>query len=288
MSEISHLSNVAAEKLNLSDEERIHHINQPHWIAYPRAVETMQKLEDLLRYPKQPRMPNMLLVGETNNGKTALMHEFLLRHPPGENADETALKVPVFYIQAPPGPDEAHFYNTILKRLFHRIKTSESLAQKRERVIGVLAQIELGMIVIDEFQGLIAGPLQKQRMFLNVIKNLGNELQVPIVGVGTEEAERAVYIAPQLRNRFRPHRLERWEDGPEFARLLASFESILPLKLPSNLIERLTRRYILAQTGGTIGEVSYLLKLAAVMAIRSGKEIMDLDILKSCGYESPT
>jgi hypothetical protein len=196
--------------------------------------------------------------------------------------------VPVLSIQAPPGPDERGLYNAILNRLFERNKSAESTDQKRDRVIGILKRIDLGMIVIDEIHHLLAGPMLKQRNFLNVLKYLGNELRVPIVGVGTIDAARAVQIDPQLANRFIPEVLPTWELNADFARLLASFESLLPLKKPSNLAEKNMASRILATTGGTIGEISMLLNEAAIHAIRTKSEIIDETCLAGCSYSSPS
>ena len=62
----------------------------------------------------------------------------------------------------------------------------------------------------------------KQRHFLNVIKYLGNELQIPIVAVGTHDAFNAVQSDPQLSNRFEPALLRRWTLTDDYLRLLAS------------------------------------------------------------------
>lgn len=71
-----HLSPKAEEQLKYSDIERIEYIRSPRWIGYPQAQQVLVKLEDLLSFPKQNRMPNMLLVGDTNNGKTMLIKHF--------------------------------------------------------------------------------------------------------------------------------------------------------------------------------------------------------------------
>lgn len=283
-----HLTPKTAEKLSLSNADRIAHIRKPRWIGYPKAQAILDKLEDLLEHPMQPRMPNMLLVGETNNGKTMLVERFRQRHLAHENDDRSALVIPVLYIQAPPGPDERGLYNAILNRLFERIRASESTDQKRDRVVAILKKTDLGMMIIDEIHHLLAGPLLKQRNFLNVVKYLGNELCAPIVGVGTADALRALQIDPQLENRFTPEVLPRWELNAEFARLLASFESLLPLKNPSGLADKPMASRILAMTGGTIGELSQLLNEAAVYAIKKSVEKIDADALASCGYRPPS
>ena len=49
------------------------------------------------------------------------------------------------------------------------------------------------LLIIDEIQHVLAGSMNRQRTFLNVLKYLGNELQVPIVAVGNvnEKSEKA-------------------------------------------------------------------------------------------------
>jgi len=65
----------------------------------------------------------------------------------------------------------------------------------------------------------------------------------------------------QLENRFEPFLLPAWEDGPEFGRLLASFEAVLPLCEPSGLGGPAMRAHILRRSEGTIGEVAALLNI---------------------------
>lgn len=286
--EMAHLSDTAKLKAVLEQKERIEHILKPKWIGYPTAQSILDQLEDLLNHPKQSRMPNLLIVGETNNGKTRLIEQFRQNHPADPNLDGDAIKVPVLYVQAPPSPDERGLYNNILSLLFQRLKAAESTDQKRQRVISVLKQIDLGVIVIDEIHHLLAGPLLKQRNFLNVIKYLGNELCVPIVGVGTADAFRAIQIDPQIQNRFVPVVIPKWNLNTDFARLLVSFERILPLRQPSKLSEKTMATKLLYLSGGTIGELSQLLNKAAIWALKNNQENIDLEALEKCGFVRPS
>lgn len=287
MKQFPHLSEKAAEKLALSNTERIQHIKKPRWIGYGRAREIMIKLEDLLAHPPQPRMPNMLIVGETNNGKTMLVNKFREKFPAQANLDGEAINIPVLYIQAPPSPDERGIYNAILQRLFEAPSRSEATDAKRDRVVAVLRRVNLGMIMIDEVQHLLAGSYVKQRSCLNVLKYLGNELCVPIVGIGTAEAVRAIQTDPQLSNRFTPEVLPKWGKDAELARLLVSFEHVLPLRQPSQLAEPALAGRIVDLATGTIGEMSTMLNMAAIHAIKTGEERITAEVLGACGYVSP-
>jgi hypothetical protein len=71
---------------------------------------------------------------------------------------------------------------------------------------------------------LLAGNSVRQKWFLNVIKHLENELKLPIIAVGAQDAFNAISTDPQLANRFEPAVLPRWHYDREFLRLLMSFE----------------------------------------------------------------
>lgn len=219
-----HLSPKAAEQLNLDELERIEYIRSPRWIGYPQAQQILTKLEDLLVFPKQNRMPNMLLVGDTNNGKTMLVSHFLRQHPAHDNPNGNGIIAPVVLIQAPPTPDESRFYNAILDLLFAPYKAHDRTDKKLAQVLHLLKYINTKMLIIDEIHHILSGSLNKQKTFLNVIKYMGNELQIPIVGVGIKDAYRAIQTDSQLANRFEPAVLPRWEMDKNFLRLLMSFE----------------------------------------------------------------
>ena len=281
------LSPEAAAALSLSDDERIMRIRSPRWIGYTRATEILNELEDLLEHPKTNRMPNLLIVGETNNGKTEVLKKFLRKHPEDPNPDGEHIIIPVLQIQSLPGPDEAQLYRAILDKINAQPRRNEKVDVHRARVIQLLSDLDVKMLVLDEIHNLIVGPAKKQRHFLNVIKYLGNELRIPIVGAGTKEAYHAVQIDPQISNRFEPITLPRWRMGDDYIRLLASFERALPLRRESNLADEAIATKLLAKTNGLLGELSRLLGKAAVAAIRQGRERIDEKLLKEVRWTAP-
>lgn len=287
MGKYDHLHPSAVECIEHDAETRIQWMKKTRWIGYPRAQEVMGKLEDLLRHPREARMPSMLLIGGTNNGKTRLVRNFAQRHPVQENPDGEHVIAPVLYVQAPPSPSEAGFYAEILNTLFERVPTSSTDA-KRAQVVKVLRGVQLKVLVVDEMHNILAGASVKQQQFLNMIKFLSNVLEVSIVGCGTGDLLRAVSVDPQIQNRFSPELLPKWQMNKEFRQLLMSFERILPLREPSSLHERVLARKLLAMSEGSIGELSMLLNLAAAHSIRKGGEQITADVLNACGYVSPS
>ncbi len=134
----------------------------------------------------------------------------------------------------------------------------------------------------------LTGPVNKQRQFLNVLKYLGNDLQIPLVGLGTKEALRAIQADPQLANRFEPAALPRWRLNQDFQMLLASFERALPLREPSRLAAEPVARKLLGLSEGSLGELSVLLTAAAVYAVQSGAERIDAHVLAAIDWIPPS
>lgn len=213
-------------------------------------------------------------------------------HPPSDNPEGDAISVPVLYVEAPDRPVVSSLYASILDTLFVPRKANEKEANLRAQVIDVLKRIDLGVLVIDEMNNLIAGSPLSQRAFLNALKYLGNQLQRPIVGVGTAEVLIALQVDKQLSNRFLPAVLPTWQLDKDFLRLIVSLEKTIPLKSPSNLTEKTIAMKLHAMSEGTIGELSLLLNAAAIWAIRNvrdGKpECIDVAALDACGYIPPS
>lgn len=285
---IEHLSKTALESLSLSDKDRMNKIKQDKWIGYSQARLVLDKLEDLLYYPPRHRMPCLLIVGDTNNGKTMIVRRFLHLHPPNPNVDGDASIAPIMIVQAPPVPDESRFYNNILNELFAEYRENDRSARKYSQVIQLLKAIKLRMLVIDEIHDILAGSTKKQHEFLNVIKNLSNELMIPIIGVGTRDALRALQTDPQLSNRFEPISLPKWTMDQDYLRLLASFEKVLPLKKPSLLTQNNIAQKLLTMSEGFIGELSRILTKAAIKAIESNTEQINIKILDILDWVKPS
>src|SRR5919109_45413 len=283
-----HLHAVAREVLDLPAAERINHMRRPRWIGYTRAKQLLDKLDELLSHPKTHRMPNLLIVGDTNAGKTMLANRFVQLHPADDNPEGEAAIVPVLAIQAPPGPDEGRFYNAILEALCAPYNPRERVAHKQVQVLRILKAVGLRMLIIDEVHNVLTGPVNKQRQFLNVLKYLGNALQIPLVGLGTKEALRAIQADPQLANRFEPAALPPWRLNQDFQMLLAGFERALPLRKASRLAEAQMARKLLTLSEGRLGELSVLLTSAAVYAVQSGAERIDEKVLTAIDWIPPS
>ncbi len=275
---------------DLPADMRIRRIRADRWLGYARAEAALAALEDLLTFPKRTRMPNLLLVGPSNNGKTMIVEKFRRAHQPGAPTDprEGAIAVPVLKVQMPPAPDERRFFSAVLEALGAPDRVSDRLAAKQDIAMRMLRATDVRMLVIDEVHNMLAGSRDQQRRFLNLLRWLGNELQIPLVAVGTAEALRAIQSDDQLANRFTPFALPPWQLGEEYQRLLNTLEAMLPLRERTGLEEPAFARKLMDAAEGILGEVVFLVTSAAVAAVEAGKERISIEMLDDIGFMPPT
>lgn len=284
---LSHLIPESRRIAKLSDAERIKRIHADRWIEYPLAKAALDRLEQLLAWPAKQRMPNLLIIGPTNNGKSMIIEKFRRKHCGITPREYESKAIPVVVVQMPSDPGIARFYVRLLSSMgtgFYGRKTFELENAALIRIRAIKAK----MLVIDELHNLLAGPSDVRSEFLNLLRFLGNELKIPIVCLGTRDAYLAIRTDDQLENRFEPFLLPKWEEGTELFSLLTSFAETLPLRRPSKFITPNTAVYILERTGGTIGEIAAFLSAAAIRAIESGDECINSKALTFAKYESPS
>lgn len=278
----------AREVMDGTDEERIAFLKKPRWIGYPAARQALGDLQALLDHPRVNRPPCRLILGATNNGKTDILRKFEKDHPRVERADGEGLHIPVVYVICPSGPDEKGFYENILRALGVPFSVTGSTRQRFTQVLRVATEVGLRMLMLDEIHNVLAGSSAKHRGFLNTLKLLSGELQIPIVTAGTKAAFHAMGTEQEVSNRFEPIPLPPWQMGDEFLSLLASFERVIPLRLPSNLANLPLATKILAKSEGHIGEIARLLAAAAKLAITSNLELISAQVLDAAEYRSPS
>lgn len=284
--DLSHLHETARRIARLPDEERLGYVRADRWIGYPRATAALAQLESLLTWPSKQRMPNLLLIGPTNNGKSMITEKFRRSHPPISHADRE--EIPVLVVQMPSEPSVARFYTALLAALGAPMRARYRLAEVEQIALRLLRAASVRMLVIDELHNVLGGRGDTRREFLNLLRFLGNELRIPLVGVGTHNAYLAIRADDQLENRFAPLTLPRWEPDTDTCSLLASFAASFPLRRPSPIATPEMASYLLTRSEGTIGELAHLLTDAAVAAIESGEEAINQRTLLLAPYAGPT
>jgi hypothetical protein len=288
MSTLEHIHPEFRHVVGLSNQERLEFLDQPRWMGYPVAQMIHDTLVSLMNKPVKPRMPNLLLIGEPNNGKTTIIRRFRDMHGDGHVDGESNPVKPIVIAEAPPSAEEKGLYISILERFFVPYRPSDAVVKLRYQVIHLCRACHVRVLIIDEFHSLLTGSAIKQRELMNAIKLLCNELAIPIVGVGTREAVRVLHTDPQHASRFEVISLPLWELNKDFQRLLVDFEKALPLRQPSRIHEPELASKLHAISEGNLGNLHRLLNECTSEAIRSGTEKIDKAIIESKAWLRPT
>ena len=98
--------------------------------------------------------------------------------------------------------------------------------QMRHVVRDLLSYIGARILIIDEVHAFLASTYRQQRILLNTLRYMANELRIPLVCAGTADAKIALTTDEQLADRFEAFELPLWQNDEAFIRLLASFQSV--------------------------------------------------------------
>lgn len=276
------------ELLRKTDAERLYFIRSNHWIGYPVANQLLRRMAALVEQPDVIRPPNMLIISHTNNGKSTLARQFEKRFPAKDDPFTGGIERPVVVLEVPPAPDEDRLYKHILKELGAVGRDRAPKDTKLFQIHRLLRDLKMRVLVLDEVNNALAGNAIQRQQMLNAIKGLSNELKRPIVLTGTEDALAALRDDKQLQNRFPPSFIPPWQLNHDFLRLLASFESILPLKRRTDMANENLAALLMSMSDGYIGELRDLLVLAGVTAIETGAECISRKLLLSLDWVPPS
>ncbi len=233
-------------------------------------------------------MQNLLIVGDSNNGKTTLVRRFRDLCGKGYVNENSEPVKPIIIAESPPSADEKGLYISLLECFFAPYRATDPPSKLRYEVINLFRLCHVKLLIIDEFHSLLTGTPFQQREVMNAIKLLCNELMIPIVGVGTREAVRVLHTDPQHASRFEVANLALWELNKEFQQLLVGFEKVLPLKNPSKLHTPELASLLHTISEGNTGNLHQLLIKCATEAIKSGKEQIDKAIIDGKAWFRPT
>ena len=229
----------------------------------------------------------MLLYGLPGMGKTKILQKFLRDHPSSFDEVKGVSRIKVIGVQMPPDADEKSLYEEILGALDARIYYGHNTSQMRRTARDLMTFVDARMLIIDELHALLGGSYRQQRILLNAIRFLANDLKLTLVCAGTADAKRALATDRQLADRFRAIELPAWVDDDSYHRFLVSFATVLPLQGKSDLLFAPLRRSILQHSEGVLVRIVGLLKELAIEAIQSGRERIDRQSLPSLPSLAP-
>ena len=267
----------------LDDETRIARVRVERWIDHRAASLVLFLLQESLEQPLRERMENILLLGESGMGKTMILRKFERINTRPFDARVGVEHRSVVVVRMPHEPTEAAFADqlfTVLRAPRSGLGGRQDLWGMRGTAFRLLREIRARVLVIDEINSILVGTPRQQRLFLQLLRFLSNELAIALVCAGVPEARHALLSDAQLRSRFTDVELPPWQADEELQRFVNLLVASMPLRRPSPIESPKVRRLLAERTGGVTLNVSKAIERAAIAAIRAGKECIDLAALE--------
>ncbi|MBN3926324.1 TniB family NTP-binding protein [Nostoc sp. NMS4] len=264
------LGDIPKNDANLQAE--IQRLNRKSFVP----LEQVQILHEWLESKRQARQC-CRIIGESRTGKTMACNAYRLRHKPIQQMGKPPI-VPVAYIQADPDCSSKDLFRLIIEHLKYQM-TKGTVAEIRERTRRVMKTCGVETLIIDEADRL------KPNTFRDV-RDIGEELEISVVLVGTDRLDAVIKRDEQVYNRFRAcHRFGK-SSGEDFQRTVEIWEKqILKLPVASNLYSETMLNTLGEATRGYIGLLDMILRESAIRALKKGLQKVDLETLKEVAAE---
>jgi hypothetical protein len=273
-----HLTEEAWEALAARSEDRVYFIQSKRWIAYPKSRQILEHLEKLLLHPRTTRMPSVAIYGDSGMGKSMLVEKFKSDHVPSFDAQSGRTQTKLLVVELAGRPTERRLYAQILTAVGAPHNPRATIVDLEQSALSQLDALGVQVLVLDEIHNLLAGSWREQRVILNTMRFLSNQLKISLVCFGISEARQAIGGDVQLARRLDVITLPRWTANKEFEQLVLSIIRNFPLRQPSVLTARGLRR-ILQVSGGVTARIFQMLNNVAIKAIEDGSECVTDDAI---------
>lgn len=264
-------------------------------VNHTRLRAASEGLEECIAWSEANKEPaGAVLVGDGGMGKTTICNAILSKYPPGvkETIAVEVSTVPAFYAAVPSPSSIKSLASELLKRLGAPRPGAGTASALTERLIVLLKTAETKIILLDEFQHLLADSKvgdTRSNHVCDWIKTLVNNTGVTICLVGTPACEALVNSDLQLAGRFaRRFRLfslklgtpgERGELEGFLIAISGKFKERLGFSAVVDFSDYSNSVRVWAATGGNPRFVMRLLKEAAVLAWAAGRKELSIDDL---------
>jgi hypothetical protein len=278
----AHLHPAMRRVAEYDDDRRIQRLKLPRWIEHPEATKVLEIIAEALDQPPSDRADNILLIAESGMGKTMLLNTFQRRQRsiPGTEADPGTK--PVVVVTMPHKPTEKAFFLGLLLAMTapHVSLNHLNTLSLSEMTLRRLKMLDTRMLVIDEINSLQVGSPKEQRLFLQLLRSLSNDLGLVLVCSGVPEARHAFFSDTQLSRRFSEVELPLWTMGPAFQAFVIKLVQSMPLRLPSPVESDQVCKLLIDRSEGITSYVRRAIMRAAMKAIRDGSEMINLESLR--------
>lgn len=287
MTEFNHLADDTRGLLSLPAQQRAQHMLVDRFITHDRLAPVLAHIEFLRFAPTQTRAAGLVVFGKPGSGKTMLARAVLRRHPRLQATETSAGSRPAVSISMTGAREAKILYNRLLAALDCPDCSQYSGADRERLVLKLCRAAQVRLLVVDEIQDILTSTSRQQRIALDTIKFLMNELSLPILVLGTLEAKRAMEVDEHLNARFQYRELPLWQADGYLGKFLETLEPRLPLRERSCLSSPSLMKSIIKVTKGSLDNIVKTVCHAAAHAVEQGIERVTPELIAYSAYHPP-
>ncbi|MEZ2416337.1 TniB family NTP-binding protein [Luteibacter sp. RCC_6_2] len=283
----SHLAPPVRADLDLAPALRARRMLAERFLPHERLQAVIDYVDFLFYRPMQTRASGLVVSGRPGAGKSMLAKCLLKRYPQEQATDTQPISLPVLSIEMTGAREAKTLYNRMLANLGVPDAMGYVGADRERMVLKVCRAVRVRMLILDEIQDVLTSTARQQRIALDTIKYLMNELQIPIITLGTSAAPDAMQLDEHLNARFAYRSLPQWEADAFLTSFLSALESSLPLHQPSGLTSLETRKLLVKLSGGVLDKIVKTVCYAGAYAVETGEERITAALLQRAAVQPP-
>jgi hypothetical protein len=287
MSTYDHLADDVRPLVDLPTAERAQLMLADRFIVHDRLKPIMEHIEFLRFASVASRASGLVVYGSPGSGKTMLSRAIARRFPPESATATSAATRPVLAISMTGAREAKTLYNRILAALDCPLCANSTGADRERLVLRLCRAASVKLLVVDEIQDVLTSTPRQQRIALDTIKFLMNELAVPILALGTLEAKAAMEVDEHLNARFQYRELPRWKADGLLANFLNALEPRLPLKRRSCLSAPTLMKALIEVSSGMLDMIVKTTSYAAAHAVEQSIEQITPDLILHAATTPP-
>ena len=286
----------------ISDEQalRINESQKDIKIEHALFEESMQKMSLVLSTAGNSKPKGLIIIGDSDSGKSTLLRAFCKKLEDEEErfysgkksvyeSSETPMEhysvKPAFMFSIPSGSTVNGILERALKLNGIPIKNRMTLTQLENLLYDRLRELKTRVILIDEFQDIARIGYRQQDDILKVIKEMTNNLSIPIIAAGTRASEPIIESDEQIYTRLRKIYLHPFEADHNFRDFLTAYgEKRINLQHKVDFYDSELAGKIHSRTNGLVGQVTQLLSMAVKHAILTKSERITVKTLEEIPF----
>lgn len=251
-------------------------------IHHPKYNEMLEQLENMLYMCEGAVSPDQLFIyGPSGVGKSTVTKEFTDRHPSEwvNTPTRKFRRIPVLHVIVPPKATPKTLASKILYQMGDSFHSKGTEVQLTSRIHHFIRELEIKMIILDEFQHLINSETDHViTTAANWVKTFSEESAIPIVLCGMPNSINIFVKEEQLDRRYsykEPMEAFQYTDAKEiinFRAFLDKVEEELPFADSSNLADKKLADKLYYISLGIPFYIMKLLEFGTEVALKEGED----------------